>query len=196
MTKVLLRLFLWSREINLRVRATYDKSYLLLLKKRGAKIGKNVFAQYLSVEENFAKLLTIEDDVVLAYGVRIILHDSALNNLNGAPIKFGKVVIRKAAYIGARSTILAGVEIGEGAIIGACSLVTKDIPAHTIAYGIPAKIKDTVQDYHQRYLEQYRDNENDKFAYLEIAPWRDRTDMQASGKVTEVYKEFLDQITS
>jgi acetyltransferase-like isoleucine patch superfamily enzyme len=196
MKKVLLKLFLWLHEINLRIRATYDKSYLLLLQKRGAKIGKNVFAQHLTVEENFAKLLTIEDDVVFAYGVRIILHDSALNNLNGAPIKFGKVAVRKSAYIGARSTILAGVEIGEGAIIGACSLVTKDIPAHTVAYGIPALVKGTVEEYQQRYLEQRQQNGNDKFAYLEIVPWRDRTDLQASGKVSEVYKNFLDQITS
>ena len=43
-------------------------------------------------------------------------------------------VVRKNTVIGAYSVILGGVEIGEGCVIGACSLVVHDIPAHTIFY--------------------------------------------------------------
>jgi acetyltransferase-like isoleucine patch superfamily enzyme len=49
-------------------------------------------------------------------------------------------VIKKGASIGSNATILCGVTVGEGAIIGAGSVVTKDIPDHTVAAGNPAKI--------------------------------------------------------
>lgn len=49
------------------------------------------------------------------------------------------VIIRKNAFIGAHSTILKGVEIGENSVVGACSLVSKSIPANEIWAGNPAK---------------------------------------------------------
>lgn len=52
----------------------------------------------------------------------------------------GKVVIGRRAMIGTHSTIMPGVTIGEGAVIGAYSFVKKDIPAGALAYGIPARV--------------------------------------------------------
>lgn len=52
----------------------------------------------------------------------------------------GKVTIKKGACIGSHSTVFPGVTIGEGAIIGAHSLVNKNIPPHTVAFGVPAKV--------------------------------------------------------
>lgn len=49
-------------------------------------------------------------------------------------------VLRKGASVGANATILPDVEIGEGAMVGAGALVTKDVPAWTLAIGSPAKI--------------------------------------------------------
>lgn len=49
------------------------------------------------------------------------------------------IVIGKGSWIGARSTILPGVTIGEGSIIAAGSIVTKDVPANTLYGGVPAK---------------------------------------------------------
>lgn len=54
--------------------------------------------------------------------------------------KQGKVIIKTGAKIGTHSTIMPGVTVGENAIIGAYSFVTTDIPASTLALGIPAKI--------------------------------------------------------
>lgn len=51
----------------------------------------------------------------------------------------GKVIIGKGAKIGSHTTILPGVEIGEKAVIGAHSLVKKDVPAKKIYVGVPAK---------------------------------------------------------
>lgn len=51
-------------------------------------------------------------------------------------------ILRKGASLGANSTLLPGVEIGEGAMVAAGALVTKDVPAWKLAIGTPAKIQD------------------------------------------------------
>jgi len=70
----------------------------------------------------------------------------------GAKVKYlslpdlsGNVIIEKNVWVGGNSIILHGVTIGEGSIVSANSVVTKDIPDNTVAYGIPAKY---VRDIH------------------------------------------------
>jgi acetyltransferase-like isoleucine patch superfamily enzyme len=53
-------------------------------------------------------------------------------------------LVKKGASIGTSSTILCGVTIGENAIVGAGSVVTKDVPANTIVAGVPAKVRRAV----------------------------------------------------
>jgi len=55
-------------------------------------------------------------------------------------VKKGGVIIEDDVWIGANVTILDGVKIGKGSVIGAGSVVTKDIPPYSIAYGVPAKV--------------------------------------------------------
>ena len=52
----------------------------------------------------------------------------------------GKVVLKENCRIGSHSTILPGVSIGKNSIIGAHSLVNKDIPDNVVAFGVPAKV--------------------------------------------------------
>jgi len=52
----------------------------------------------------------------------------------------GGITIGRNVWLGTRVTVLDGVQIGDEAVIGACSLVNKDIPEYAIAYGIPAKV--------------------------------------------------------
>lgn len=54
--------------------------------------------------------------------------------------KRGRTVIKKGARIGSHSLIMPGVTIGESAVIGAFSFVTKDIPDGATAFGVPAKV--------------------------------------------------------
>lgn len=53
---------------------------------------------------------------------------------------YGKTILRNGCSIGANSTILCGLEIGEYAMVGAGSMVCKDVPARAVVYGNPAEI--------------------------------------------------------
>jgi len=75
----------------------------------------------------------IQDDVQIGSHCSIYSH-STIDN------KKGKVVIKKGAKIGTHSTIMPDITIGENAIVGAYSFVTKDVPSSTLVYGIPARI--------------------------------------------------------
>ena len=52
----------------------------------------------------------------------------------------GQTTIGDYVWIGARSTIMPGVSIGKGAVVGSCSVVTKDVPENAIVAGVPAKV--------------------------------------------------------
>ncbi len=78
----------------------------------------------------------------IAYGVTILTSADPRTKLRKlypkmtAPVKIGEY-----CWIGARSTILPGVTIGEGSVVAAGSVVTKDVPPHTMVAGVPAVIK-------------------------------------------------------
>jgi UDP-2-acetamido-3-amino-2,3-dideoxy-glucuronate N-acetyltransferase len=59
--------------------------------------------------------------------------------------EYRKTVVKKGASIGANATIVCGVTIGEYALIGAGSVVTKDVPAYALVYGNPAQVRDKVE---------------------------------------------------
>jgi len=95
--------------------------------------------------------VTIGNNVLLASNVYIsdTIHGSYLgNNLDSSPLvspnlrrlSFKNVFISDNVWIGECVSILPGVKIGKGAIIGSNSVVTKDIPDYSIAVGIPAKV--------------------------------------------------------
>lgn len=119
----------------------------IILRKLGASVGKNVFiGDYVRVDLNHSNLLTIEDGVHIAGGVRLLCHKKDLSKYRIGEIygnqvyKYGKIHLCKNCAIGTDSLIMPGVTIGEGAVIGAGSMVTKDIPAWTLALGSPAKV--------------------------------------------------------
>ena len=83
--------------------------------------------------------VTIEDDVFLGAHTTFINDRYPRSNRQDAWI-LEKTLVKKGATIGANATILCGITIGEYAIIGAGSVVTKNIPGHTIAIGNPARV--------------------------------------------------------
>lgn len=83
--------------------------------------------------------LNIGHDVDIAQDVYIwTLSHNVDDDIHGG--KFGSVIVGDYAWIGARSTIMPGVKIGEGAVVGTGAIVTHDIPPLAIVAGNPAKI--------------------------------------------------------
>ena len=80
----------------------------------------------------------IEDDAMIAANVQLISnnHDLADRNV----ITCLPVRVRRKAWIGAGATILPGVTVGENAVVGAASVVTRDVPDNAIVAGNPAKL--------------------------------------------------------
>lgn len=102
----------------------------------GYNIGKNVFiGMRCYLDDLEPKMCTIEDNVIISYGVFFACHG---RNQRHTPI-----VIKNGAYVGMRATLLSGKEgitIGENAVVGACTLVNKDVPAGATAVGVPCRI--------------------------------------------------------
>ena len=76
----------------------------------------------------------IEEDVQIGSHCSIYSE----NTIDGTK---GKIIIKKGAKIGSHTLILPGVTIGISSVVGAHSLVKKDIPDNCLAFGIPAKVK-------------------------------------------------------
>ena len=115
------------------------------LRRSGAKVGKNVFfGEGVYIELENAKCLEIGDKVVLSAFTKIILHDSSLNNVDNFEVLFGKVIIKKNAYIGAGSIILPGATIGENTIVGAGSLVKGELKSDSVYAGNPVRYIETL----------------------------------------------------
>jgi acetyltransferase-like isoleucine patch superfamily enzyme len=111
--------------------------------QKNATIGKNC---KISSHTFVCEGVTIEDDAFIGHSVTFI-NDSYPRATTGngqmqteADWKVERTVVKKGASIGSGSTILANVVIGEKAIIGAGSVVTKDVPANAIVAGNPAKV--------------------------------------------------------
>lgn len=87
--------------------------------------------------------LTIGDHVHLSAGVQVYSHDTVARAVSGGSElgSFAPTTIGSRIYVGPNTVISKGVTIGDGAVIGAMSLVNRDIPAGTKAWGIPAQIR-------------------------------------------------------
>jgi maltose O-acetyltransferase len=131
------------------------------LVNRGLKLGKNVFIDInVFIDPNVPWLISIGDECTLTKGVKILAHDASIKrHLNYT--KVGRVSIGRRTFIGFDSIILPGVKIGENVIIGAGSVVTKDIPDNSIVIGNPAVVICSLQEY----LEKHRKNMNCRPVY-------------------------------
>ena len=117
--------------------------------QKNAKIGKNC---KISSHTFICEGVTIEDDVFVGHGVTFI-NDSyprattpngQLQTENDWHVE--PTLVRKGASIGSGATILANITIGENALIGAGSVVTRDVPASAIVAGYPARLLRSLAD--------------------------------------------------
>jgi len=111
--------------------------------QKNALIGRNV---KVSSHTFICEGVTIEDDVFIGHNVSFINDKYPRATAGGGQLQTEadwKVVptrVKRGASIGTSATILCGVTIGENAIVGAGSVVTKDVPDNAIVAGVPARI--------------------------------------------------------
>lgn len=90
--------------------------------------------------------ITLGDNVLIGQQVVIATLNHAFEPDRRGDMLPAPVVIGNNVWVGAKAVILPGVTIGDGAIIAAGAVVTKDVPANTVVGGVPAKIIKTVAD--------------------------------------------------
>ena len=124
-----------------------------ILRRLGCHIGKNVFiGDHVRIDAGHAEMIYIDDYAHITGGCRLLCHQRDLKGYfrgdNAAKLKYrlGEIHIGKGVMIGMESMIMPGVTIGDGAIVGAASLVSRDIPSWTIATGSPAKVVKEIQE--------------------------------------------------
>ncbi len=126
-----------------------------ILRSLGVVIGENSEI-YPSV--NFGSepyLIEIGNNVRITDNVKLTTHDGGIWVLrNNGKLKnadlFGKIVVGNNVHIGIDSIIMPGVHIGDNVIIGAGSIVTRDIPSNTVAVGVPCKPIETIDEYYKK----------------------------------------------
>lgn len=117
------------------------------------KIGARVFVGASNLV--CAREIEIGDDVLISWGCTIVDHNSHslawpgrardvenwfLGAKDWSAVKAAPIKIGSKAWLGFNVSVLKGVTIGEGAVVGACSVVTRDVPPYTVVAGNPAKV--------------------------------------------------------
>ena len=111
--------------------------------QKGVSVGK---MSKISSHTFICEGVTIEDEVFIGHGVMFINDKYPRATAGDGQLQTEEdwtcipTLIKKGASIGSNATILCGVTVGEGAIVGAGSVVTKDVPPRMIVSGNPAKV--------------------------------------------------------
>lgn len=141
-------------------------NYIKWLKNRGLKIGEKceVYPTANFGSEPF--LISIGDNVRINQGVTFVTHDGGVwvlrhtdNELHDIDL-FGTIDVGNNVHIGNNAIIMPGVSIGDNVIIGCGAIVTKSIPANSIAVGVPAKVIENINDYRKKHLDDFIHTKN------------------------------------
>lgn len=116
-------------------------------RKMGCHVGQNVsIGHSVGCDVGNTELIFVEDNVIITNHCIILCHRRDMKGYRKGddgtklPYIYAPVNLKKGCQLGMGTIVMPGVTIGEGAIVGARSVVTKDIPAWTIAVGSPAKV--------------------------------------------------------
>ena len=102
------------------------------------KFGKGVFINHSAILSSSGGI-EFEDGCMAAPGLRIATINHDMNERH-TTYTYGKVTIKKNAWLGMNVTICPGVTIGEYAVVAAGAVVTKDVPDYAVVGGVPAKV--------------------------------------------------------
>ena len=113
----------------------------------GMKIGEHSsFALMVMVDVMFPEKIIVGKNSVIGYNTTILAHEYLIEEY-----RLGQVIIGDRVMIGANSTILPGITIGDGAVVSAATLVHKDVPAGAFVGGNPMKVIYTAEQMAERH---------------------------------------------
>lgn len=127
----------------------------------GVRLGRNVS---LIGHPNWSSepyLISIGDDTTISFDVAFVTHDAATRVIRHLPdgnpetVVYGTISVGKNCFVGCRSVILPNVKIGDNSIIGAGSLVNRDIPANSVAAGNPCKVICSLDEYRRKHEKDF-----------------------------------------
>lgn len=128
----------------------FAKGSVAYARKKGVTIGNNCRI-YIRSWGSEPFLVSIGDDVTVTSGVKFITHDGSTCLVKDEQGKryqrFAPIQVGSHVFIGVNTIVMPGVKIGSNVVIGAGSVVTKDIPDHSVAIGVPAKVVSSFADY-------------------------------------------------
>ncbi len=144
--------------LELRLARTSPKRYIKFLRSKGCVIGDNLWLtpkiKTVSIDITRPSLVEIGNNVRLDRNFLLLTHDAGfyvlLNKYHEFISQSGKVKIGNNVYFARNCTVFKGVTIGDNCIIGFGSIVTKDIPANSVAVGAPARVVGTIDDYYEK----------------------------------------------
>jgi acetyltransferase-like isoleucine patch superfamily enzyme len=115
----------------------------------GLKVGEQTsFALMVMLDVMFPEKISVGRNTVIGYNTTILAHEYLIKEYRLGPVDIGSEVM-----IGANSTILPGISIGDGAIVSAGTLVHKDVPAGAFVGGNPMRIIYSKEDMDKRWAE-------------------------------------------
>jgi acetyltransferase-like isoleucine patch superfamily enzyme len=128
------------RKIVRRIGLTINNLRIAYLRAAGLSIGKDCMISWGAKLDVSGGRIIIGDRCTITHGCIILSHDRAKKRLDPQDKGQGTVRLGNDVFIGVNSVILRDVTIGDYAIVGAGSVVTKDVPAQVVVAGNPARI--------------------------------------------------------
>jgi acetyltransferase-like isoleucine patch superfamily enzyme len=148
----------WERAMELGFgegSSIYHNSYVY----GDVRVGKNTWIGPFTILDGSGRL-EIGGNCSISSGVQIYTHDTVMWALSGGKAEYERSSVRIGdfCYIGSQTVITKGVTIGNNTLIGALSLVNRDIPSKAIARGIPARVVgEVLRDKEGRITLRYQD---------------------------------------
>ena len=154
---------------KLKLRYGSQATIVNTLRRMGVRIGEGcrIYTSNFGAEP---WLIRIGNRVCISNDVTFVNHGLVwpFEDKYDSLTRFGKIEIGDNCQVGIRATILPGVTIGDNSIVGACSVVTKDVPPGVVVAGNPARVICTVAEYEQKCLAGHIDIPRDPEAARKV----------------------------